>query len=168
MGYTTDFEGCFTCTPALSPEQVAYLNLFSGTRRMKRTSSKVETLPDPVRLAVNLPVGIEGEFFVGAGGHAGQDTDPSIKDYNQPPKTQPGLWCQWISNEEGTQIEWDGGEKFYDYVEWLEYLNSKFFAKWGIVLNGEVTWNGESGNDFGKIIAKDGKISTQEGEIIYK
>jgi len=168
MGYTTDFEGSFTCTPALNPDQVAYINMFSNTRRMARDAKKAEAFPDPLRLAVGLPIGVEGEYFVGSEANFGQDSDDSVTSYNSSAKTQPGLWCQWVSNEEGTEIEWNGAEKFYAYVEWLEYMNKHFFAKWGIVLNGEVEWNGESGDDFGKIIAKDGKIKTKTGKITYK
>lgn len=168
MGYTTDFEGSFTCTPALNPAQVAYLKQFSRTRRMKRSSAKAELHPDPLRLAVELPIGIDGEYFIGGFGSMGQANDDSVKEHNDPPRTQPGLWCQWVPNEDGTEIKWDGNEKFYNYVEWLKYLNTNFFRKWGIVLSGEVTWSGESGDDFGKIIAKDGLISTKNGLITYK
>lgn len=50
------------------------------------------------------------------------------------------VYCQWIPNEHGTGLKWDGGEKFYDYVEWLEYLISHFIEPWGYTLNGSVTW----------------------------
>ena len=36
MGYTTDFSGKMTCTPKLTEDQIAYINLFSQTRRMAR------------------------------------------------------------------------------------------------------------------------------------
>jgi hypothetical protein len=50
--------------------------------------------------------------------HAKQGHDLSIIDHNYPPENQPGLWCQWIPNEDGTAICWDGGEKFYNSIEW--------------------------------------------------
>ena len=34
MGYTTEFKGSFTLTPALTEAQVAYLHAFSGSRRV--------------------------------------------------------------------------------------------------------------------------------------
>src|ERR1700722_12990966 len=39
----------------LSKEHEAYLNAFSGTRRMRREESACAGLPDPVRLAAGLP-----------------------------------------------------------------------------------------------------------------
>ena len=29
--------------------------------------------------------------------------------------TYPGIWCQWVPTDDGKGIEWDGGEKFYNY-----------------------------------------------------
>src|SRR5436190_22386239 len=127
MGYTTDFEGEFMLDPALEPEHKAYLEEFARTRRMQREATVTALRPDPVREAAGLPVGDEGGYFVGEGGLCGQvDCGPTrdgrerdaltrslgILDYNTAPKGQPGLWCQWIPNEDGTAIEWNGTEKF--------------------------------------------------------
>jgi len=68
VGYTTDFNGEFSLDKQLSDEHYEYLLKFSETRRMKRDAVKVAHLKDPVREAVGLDVGIEGEFFVGAKG----------------------------------------------------------------------------------------------------
>jgi hypothetical protein len=135
---------------------------------MKRNPEVAAKMDDPKRNAVGLPIGDEGEFFVGGDGFMGQDKDDSIKDYNYPPANQPGLWCQWIPNEEGTEIEWDGGEKFYDYVEWLEYLICKFLRPWGYTLNGEVEWQGEERIDVGKIVAEDNSLRILQGKIDYE
>jgi len=126
MGYTTDFDGQFDLDRPLCEGTRKYLQLFSETRRMKRDAKKAAKLADPTREAVGLPIGKEGEYFVGSTGYMGQDDDGSVINYNYPPSTQPGLWCQWVPNEDGTAIEWDGGEKFYEYVEWLEYIISNF------------------------------------------
>src|SRR5262245_61818938 len=119
MGYTTDFSGHFEITPALTQAQVEYLQAFNYTRRMKRDATKLADVPDPKRIAVGLPLGIDAEYFVGYENDHGQDHDISIVSYNGPPAEQPGLWCQW--EVESTILQWDGGEKFYDYVEWLQY-----------------------------------------------
>ena len=89
----------------------------------------------------------------------GQDDDPSVIDHNDPPKNQPGLWCQWVPSADGEGIEWNGGEKFYYYVEWLNYIIKNFLIPWGLVLNGTVKWRGEDFNDAGKIIVKDNVVS---------
>ncbi len=80
----------------------------------------------------------------------------------------PGFWCQWVPTEDGMGLEWDGNEKFYNYVEWLEYLIEKFFIPWGIKLNGEVEWEGEESGDLGIIIVKDNEVTTKEGKVTYQ
>src|ERR1039458_3667962 len=105
MGYTTDFDGQFNLDRELSDDDYEFLVKFNETRRMKRN---VEGY------------GVDGEWFVDGTGFAGQDHDATIVEYNGPPSTQPGLWCQWRPTEDHKAIEWDDGEKFYNYVEWIE------------------------------------------------
>lgn len=161
MGYTTNFTGKFTCTPALNPDQVAYLKALNHTRRMQRKGAS--KLPDPLRKAVGLPLGNEDEYFVGGTGWAGQDRDDTIVEYNSPPASQPGLWCHWEPSDDGKFIKWDGGEKFYQYDTWLRYINQHFLKPWGVKLTGDVKWYGESRSDRGVILAGT-EISTLEGD----
>lgn len=164
MGYNTDFEGSFKLSPALNPEQIAYLNAFANTRRMMRDSTKCEKVSDPLRQAVGLPVGYQGEYCVFSHdrGFMGQDKDDTVIEYNDPSNNQPGLWCKWVPTEDGKCIEWDGAEKFYDYVEWIQYLNDNFLKRWGITIDGSVKWYGEERDDVGTIHAKNGVIYTSE------
>jgi len=159
MGYTTDFEGSFNLDKPLTEAHKAYLQKFSETRRMKRDGNKASELPDPVREAANLPVGYQGCYFVGGSGFMGQGKDNSILDFNRAPDSQPGLWCQWIPNNDGTAIIWNGGEKFYEYVEWLEFIISHFLKPWGYTINGTVSWRGEDFSDVGDIIVKRNEIT---------
>lgn len=156
MGYTTDFDGELTINPPLNAAQVAYINKFNQTRRMKRHTDLLSL--DPVREAVGLPVGVDGAYFVGGGGPYGQARDRSIIDYNSPPEGQPGLWCQWCVSDDGTVLIWDEGEKFYHYTAWLEYLAEHFFSVWGCKLNGNIAWSGEDGDDRGTIYVKDNEV----------
>ncbi len=165
MGYTTDFSGEFTLNKPLTAEQAAYINKFSGTRRMKRDAKRCECMLDATREAVGLPVGIEGAYFTGGTGMAGQDRDKSILDYNCKPHGQPGLWCQWTVSEDNLTVQWDRGEKFYYYTEWLEYLIEHFFKRWGYTLNGEVSWFGEDDSDRGTIYVKDNMVEAVADEI---
>lgn len=170
MGYTTDFEGKFAVTPTLKPEHAAYLRKFSETRRMRRYSNATANRPDPIREAVDLPVGHEGCFFVGEEGMAGQglgmgDRPPDVMNYNSPPTNQPGLWCQWTPNAQGDAIVWDGGEKFYDYTEWLVYLIRTFLQPWGYSLTGAVGWAGEEADDRGTIYVKNNKVEAVPDSI---
>lgn len=75
----------------------------------------------------------------------------------------PGFWCNWDANEEGTALSWNGAEKFYDYVEWLQYLIDNFFNPWGIKLNGEIDWRGEEWDDQGTIKVTDSKVEVSNG-----
>ncbi len=167
MGYTTDFFGQINLDRPLTEEQRNYLLKFSSTRRIKRDSVMAQFLPDPVRKSVSLPIGDEGQYFVGGNGFAGQDHDNSIVDYNNPPNHQPGLWCHWIPNDDGTAIEWDGGEKFYEYDKWMQYLIDNFLSRWGYILNGQIEWEGESRTDRGMIVVKDNKVTTKQGQMVY-
>ena len=60
---------------------------------------------------------------------------------------------------------WDGNEKFYSYIEWLEYLIDKVLAPRGYVVNGEVTWGGEDRRDTGKITVVNNKVKAGETEV---
>ena len=145
----------------LKPEHADYLNAFSETRRMRRNPAIASLLPDPRRLAVGLPIGDEGGYFTGGIGDFGQEHDDSVLDGNRPPRGQPGLWCQWVSAEHGTAIQWNGAEKFYHYVEWLEYLIAHFLGPWGYVLNGQVRWQGEEEEDRGTITVRDNEVEAR-------
>ncbi len=159
MGYTTEFEGAFMFDQPLTSIQVAYINKFAETRRMFRSAIMARYLLDEERHAVGLPIGDDGGYFVGGTGFCGQDDDASILDHNEPPPTQPGLWCKWVVNNNGTFLLWSGTEKFYDYVEWLEYLIENFFKRWGRVLSGTVTYRGDDPGDAGKIVIEGNKVN---------
>ncbi|MDJ1505212.1 hypothetical protein [Xanthocytophaga agilis] len=77
----------------------------------------------------------------------------------------PSTWCQWVSNENGTALVWDGGEKFNTYIEWLHYLIKNYFEQWGIKLDGEVNWYGDESADKGIITIKDNYMTIK---ALYK
>jgi hypothetical protein len=180
MGYTTDFTGRFEFDKPLTAAQVAYLKQFSETRRIKRDAEITATRPDPLRMAVGLPVGIEGGLFVGALGLAGQEVEPKaarfahesspvgvdVIDSNDPPDGQPGLWCNWTATDDGMGLEWNGTEKFYRYNEWLEYLIANVFRPWGVTLSGEVKWQGEDPDDRGTIYVENNEVEAVEDQIV--
>lgn len=164
MGYTTDFRGEFEISPPLQEKHRDYLNAFAYIRHMGRDVGKLKDMPDPKRIAVNMPLGKEGEYYVGSSDDQqyGQFNDGTILDHNQQASTQPGLWCQWVPTEDGTALVWDEGEKFYNYIEWLEYIIENFMKPWGYTLNGEVLWQGEGFSDIGKIKVNDNNVKTSE------
>ena len=152
MGYSTYFTGEFNFNNPLDENLRKYLTFFSESRRMKRDVAGF---------------GVDGEFFIplnsnGGVDNCGQNRDTNIVDFNRPPSTQPGLWCQWIPSEDGMALVWDEGEKFYNYVEWLAYLIDRIIAPAGYVLNGEVEWEGEESTDAGIIRVDNNVISVAE------
>jgi len=175
MGYTTDFEGRFSIRPSMKPEHIAYINRFAHTRRMKRDAELSVQRPDPIRIAAGLPIGNQGGYFVGADGDYGQEgmfgssTNPSdVMDHNGPPHGQPGLWCKWEILQSGgghQYLVWNGMEKFYGYVEWLNYLIAHFFEPWGYHLDGTMLYQGEEPRDRGCIGVIDNKVSSSEGDF---
>ena len=70
----------------------------------------------------------------------------------------PGIWCQWIPNEEKLAIVWDESEKFYEYTAWIKYLIRVYLKPWGYTLNGSVVWDGENVSDNGIIVIEENEV----------
>lgn len=159
MGYTTDFDGRVEIVPPLNREEVEFLKKFNESRRMNRA---------------------KGPYYVDGGGMMGQARESDIYDYNSPPEGQPGLWCQWTPTEDGTAIEWDGGEKFYSSDAWMKYLIEHFlkpgaFAKDKLpflqanhIVNGEIEAQGEDADDRWKLVVKNNEVYVLEDHVVYK
>jgi hypothetical protein len=74
-------------------------------------------------------------------------------------------WCDWIVTKDGTGIEWDDRtEKFYDYVEWLQYIITQLLQPWGYTLNGTMEFRGECEDDKGEIVVEDNEITLIGGD----
>ena len=156
MGYTTTFHGQIAINPPLNEAERAYLTKFSETRRMNRLS---------------------GPYFVDGSGYRGQGKDGDIVDDNEPPLGQPGLWCQWVPTADGRGLEWDGGEKFYDSVAWMQYLIDHFLKSDAIgkgapelagftfdhVLSGKIEAEGEERSDLWTLVVTDNKVEAESG-----
>ena len=155
MGYTTEFYGEFDVSPALNQEEIKFLLAFSNSRRMARRSS---------------PYRIDGEdmrFVSGVG-------DDDVLNGNGPPPGQPGLWCQWIPNEDGTEIKWDEGEKFYEAEKWIKYLIEHFlkpnciakeqlpFLQTNHTVSGVIEAKGEEHGDNWKLIVEGNEVKVQK------
>lgn len=118
MGYDTEFTGEFTVSPPMSKEILDILKVLSTTRRMARDEYKLANKLGLSEKQCGLIYGIEGELY----GDEEEEGDLCLLyDYNTPPLTQPGLWNNWeaVSN---TTIRYNDAEKFYNYVEWIEYI----------------------------------------------
>jgi hypothetical protein len=162
VGYTTTFTGSVAVTPPLNEHEIAYLRRFESTRRMDRD---------------------RGPYYCGTG-YAGQDIEPDVRDPNQPCSDQPGTWCHWTPTADGSAIEWDGGEKFYDAPKWMAYLIQTFLAPharlseelsapvagwyyapefehftFDHVLNGVIDAEGEDGDDVWQLLVTEGVVT---------
>ena len=158
MGYTTDFEGSVTISPPLNAEEIRFLTKFAGTRRMGRQ---------------------QGPYYVDAPGDFGQGHDPKIINYNEPPRGQPSLWCHWVPSEDGTSIAWDGGEKFYNSVDWMEYIINHFLRPGAIAarelpflqanhtVSGVISAQGEEPSDMWRLVVEDNVVRKQVAQITY-
>lgn len=147
----------------IKPEHAAYLRAFNRSRRVRRDPQRAKALPDSHREAAGLPIGPEGGYYVGGAGryYPAADDDESVLDYNHPPEGQPGLWCRWTPSDDRTAIVWDRGEKFYNYVAWLDYLLKHFLTPWGYVVNGKMTWQGEDERDQGRILVTNNVVRSR-------
>jgi len=167
MGYYTELSGKFTLDRPLSSEHRVYLEEFNKTRRMARTVKAARKLPDPVREAAGLPLGVDGAFYVGGSSEIlqikrGESYSAACKRAgvrpNRPPKGQPSLRCPWVPSADGSAVIWDDVEKPDEYVEWLEYLVANFLVPWGYRIDGEVHWRGDDSDDRGTIFVKRNQI----------
>lgn len=171
MGYTTEFSGEIEVSPPLNEAERAYLRRFATSRRMDRE---------------------RGPYYAEPGSDYGQGDRSDVKDGNTPPEGQPGLWCQWVPTEDGSGIEWDQGEKFYNAEEWMAYLIDTFlkpgctvereleegnlpdliaaqFADFTFdhACNGQIEADGEKPDDFWLLEVKDNVVSARNGRVAY-
>lgn len=77
----------------------------------------------------------------------------------------PGFWCDWAPTADGKNFAWNGKEKFYHHIEWLELIIDKFFEPWNVLLSGNVRWSGEDKKDKGVISIKDSIVSITRGPV---
>ncbi len=153
----------------MSDAQRQYLLAFGNSRRVARNAKALRTVADPLREAVGLPLGPEGCYFIGTATDArGESHHESIVDGNRPPNDQPGLWCQWVPDENGSSLQWDGHEKFHNFAEWLEYAIEHFFKPWGCVVNGRVEWQGGDEADRGVLVARNNTVDVLGAIVVYE
>jgi hypothetical protein len=114
---------------------------------------------DPLRQAVGLPLGLDGEFFTG---------DCPGDPY--PPSPIPTIKCPWsyTLDETGriTHITCTPGdeEAVHVRVEWLKYLLGNFFISWSYVLSGVVRWRW--GEESGAIVLRNNILYSGPDRVI--
>jgi hypothetical protein len=143
MGYSTDFKGVLKLNKQLTEEDDAFIRALTDSRRMK--------------LRVDSKYGVEGEFYV-ADDLGGWNNKDKVIDCNEPPSTQPGLWCHIVPTDDGEGLEWDGGEKTYSMENWIFYLINRYLAPRGYVVNGVLDAFGEEAGDIWSIKVEDNVV----------
>lgn len=63
---------------------------------------------------------------------------------------KPDSYMQWVPSQTLDHIVWDGGEKFYDYTAWMQWL-CLLLGAWGIEADGQLYWQGDGTGDTGRI-----------------
>jgi len=163
MGYTTIFGGRFDLDRVLDDKTHALIYGLAHTRRMKRDVGKLEEMG----YGNKDSFGVDGEFFIEGGGFMGQEEDASVVYFNACPSTQPGLWLQWVPTDDKKGLEWDGSEKFYHSLEWIEYLIERILKPEGYVVNGIVNAQGENPDDQYHIKVVDNVVEKVQGLCGY-
>lgn len=187
MGYVTRFNGIFRLDRPLAPHYRAYLQAFHEVTHYQWDVTLLADELDPVREAVGLPLGEHGCYFTGSRANfqmgnsnplqlrynyypwshvPGLEEDPAYLGSVCPGK--PGRHCGWCPSDDGTALVEDE-DKFYHYIEWLQYLLDHFLIPWGYVLQGQMAWQGEYEEDIGTIaveknvitVSKDSPLATQ-------
>ena len=76
----------------------------------------------------------------------------------------PDSYCKWAPNTKNNAIEWNEGEKFDYYIDWIKFIIKNHITPWGYIIEGLVFWNGESPGDVGVIYVKKNKVFSLERE----
>jgi len=79
----------------------------------------------------------------------------------------PGIWCQWVPTADGTAIEWDGNEKFYESEEWMRYLIGTFLQPSGHRVNGTIEAQGDDPHDMWQLVVRDNVVTTRQAVVSY-
>lgn len=70
----------------------------------------------------------------------------------------PDGYNQWVLTKDLRHIAWDGNEKFYGYVEWLQYIIDKVLLPNNLFLSGSVAYAGEDAKDNGILTIEADKV----------
>jgi hypothetical protein len=131
MGYTTEFEGTFRLSRPLTVKEKNILDELADTDTRHYPGAK--EIPSDWKSGIHDKVEANGLVY-------------------------PGYHCDWQPTEDGTEIEWNHTEKFYDYKEWLQFIIDTYLTPWGITLTGKIEYQGESIGDHGTLSVSNNKV----------
>lgn len=76
----------------------------------------------------------------------------------------PGYRCQWEPSRDGTSFAWDGNEKFYDSVEWMEVIVGCLQTT-GHRCDGDIVAHGERRGDVWLLRVRNNVVTRVEGRL---
>lgn len=220
MGYTTDFAGEITIEPPLNEHEISFLKDFNEHRRMSRHKGAYfvkgsgdfgqgadEDVIDHNGTECVSERYVKNPGFDEVMGHSANNPrmirikiDPVCPPESGTPAQMPGLWCQWVPGGDlddplrnATVLGWDGGEKFYDSVDWMIYLVDNFLRPHAFassdkgrelvelageterfshftfdhVLNGIIEAQGEESDDHWRLVVVNNEVSFQQAQVIW-
>lgn len=160
MGYDTYLYGEIDISPAIPDTLAEYINKFCETRRMKRDVSKLQAKFNGGQ-GYYGDYGIEGAYFVGGSGCAGQDIDETVIDGNKPPEGVPEIWMDYLKiNSNSNAIVTNDETRSYHIEESIKYVIDHFIAPTGSLCNGEIECVGQDRDDRFAIVVEDNVVST--------
>lgn len=116
MGYSTDLIGHIDINPPLNDHEQAYLAGFAGSRRGL-----------PGQPPYTVPGNPAAEEFDATTASTATSTRAAAR-YVKQADAVPGPWCGWVPAWSGGCLTYDGKEKFYAPVEWMQYLIDHFLT----------------------------------------
>lgn len=104
------------------------------------------------------------------------DRDPSLKvirklraledqDTRELEGEYPSNYCQWVLTKNLDGLKWDGGEKFYGYVEWLQWIIDHILLHAGMNLTGRVAFKDDYG-DRGFVVVEHNIACIEQEELV--
>ena len=134
-GDCTELEGYFKVNKPLDEETQFIIRGLRHGMSHRRDSQQLAN-----HLGISLEVcfknyGVDGQLYM-------EDNDiavmPRQRHEEERIPNQPSTRFSWKYFPEEQAIRWDRSEKFYCYVEWIQYLIDYVLAPRGYVLNGHV------------------------------
>ena len=148
MGYTTEFVGEFDIVgKEYGDLQIASTPVVSILSKLSIADIRELPRNDKKEICINNADGIQ------------------ILCFTPPPYS---CYCDWELTEDHMHIKWNGTEKFYDYVEWLQIIIDKILLPHGLTLSGEVKFQGEDAKDRGILLIAYNRVIVLKNDCIPK
>ncbi|GAQ79667.1 hypothetical protein KFL_000350220 [Klebsormidium nitens] len=164
MSITYNFQGAFKFCGGTRLEYNQYLHLllFWQNEQLQRDSGATRNCAHPVRELVGLPFGAEGEFWVSSRDFLDL---PLEKQYGSNPEgglpRYKGTFSR-VPTPDGLGMEreyripsgYNSDEhfNFNDAIFWIQWTADNILKPWGITLEGEVWYQGNSRNRTGRLV----------------